>query len=146
MIFFIPKGLHVFFFNYFVEFLIVAGICFFMASGAVSEPFCEGCKEWYEDKTSFQVPLNTLDSFTGTFQRGGTLDGLPPYDKSQAASSDTAAVITGCSKCQHHEPHLKVVQITFNEKNEKQEKVLMETLISPSTFGKLQGWVQGQPG
>ena len=103
---------------YVVEMLVIAGVALGIAKSAASEPFCDECNQWEENKeiARFLVKNDRLNGWVESYQKGH------PVARSEVESlapdgANVAVSISRCMNCGANVPlEFKMEAITLDNK------------------------------
>ena len=129
-----------------LEFMLAAGVAFFMAFGRAKQPFCEICGTWYERTVAIAVGngqkepvknlIKTVDAADWASMLAPATLGTPTKGLS------SVVLVERCATCEEHEPLLSVKVIKESGKGKAQTTDRYKTLIRADemrTIGKILG-------
>jgi hypothetical protein len=109
-----------------VELGIISALAFFMVGEAVQVPFCTRCNEWKQEVALGGVEPPAMDA--SQFVASGDLEKLKELGLNSDTTGTFPITLSSCSRCgEQSTTHLKLQQVTINDKGERANTVLSHT-------------------
>jgi hypothetical protein len=113
-----------------VELLLAAGAAAGLAGARAREPFCEHCRRWYDrDEIATHGGADRWKDVVAAVERGDAAGALAARGTPTVKTRADVHLVR-CSRCEAHEPVLRIVVHTRLDTKKPKEKKVHETLVS----------------
>jgi hypothetical protein len=129
-----------------VELLIAGGTAAGLAVARAKEPFCEKCSRWYDrDEAVAEGAAERWKDVVAAVERGDAAGALAARGE-RTPKARAVLRLVACSKCEAHEPVLRIVVGTRLDTKKPNEKRVYESLVRHELGRALREAAAGAPG